>query len=51
MAQMTDAGVLVRSGREFGPSGEGFLRLSFSGSSEDVAEGLRRFSAVVRAAA
>ena len=51
VAQMTDAGVLVRSGREFGPSGEGFLRLSFSGSSEDVAEGLRRFSAVVRAAA
>ena len=50
-ARMADAGVLLRSGPEYGPSGEGFLRLSFSGSTEDVAEGLRRFADVIRKAA
>ncbi|WP_109471860.1 pyridoxal phosphate-dependent aminotransferase [Ornithinimicrobium cavernae] len=46
--RLTAGGVLVRSGREFGPSGEGFVRLSFSGERAAVAEGLRRFTATVR---
>lgn len=40
-------GVLVRSGAEFGPSGEGHVRLSFATDETSLAEGLRRFAAVV----
>lgn len=45
---LVGGGVLVRSGREFGPSGEGFLRISFSGETAAVAEGMRRFTDTVR---
>lgn len=40
-------GVLVRSGAEFGPSGEGHVRISFATDDASLAEGLRRFAAVV----
>lgn len=40
-------GVLVRSGAEFGPSGEGHVRISFATDETSLAEGLRRFAAVV----
>ncbi len=40
-------GVLVRSGAEFGPSGEGHVRLSFATSEASLVEGLRRFRRVV----
>lgn len=46
--RFTAGGVLVRSGREFGPSGEGFVRMSFSGERAAVTEGLRRFTETVR---
>lgn len=49
MAQRFAAGgVLVRAGSEFGPSGEGHVRLSFATDDEALAEGLRRFAEVVR---
>jgi aspartate aminotransferase len=35
-------GVAVRPGREFGPNGEGFLRISFSVQQNELVEGLRR---------
>lgn len=41
-------GVLLRSGREFGPSGEGFVRLSFSGETTQVDEGLQRMRTAIR---
>ncbi|WNM31977.1 pyridoxal phosphate-dependent aminotransferase [Streptomyces sp. Li-HN-5-11] len=44
-----DAGVLVRAGSEFGPSGEGHLRLSFATDEASLEEGLRRFADAVKA--
>ena len=41
------AGVAVRPGTEYGPSGEGFLRLAFSASREDLALGLERLGEVM----
>jgi aspartate aminotransferase len=35
-------GVAVRPGSEYGPSGEGYLRLAFSSSDEDLAVGMER---------
>jgi aspartate aminotransferase len=35
-ALLRDAGVLVRAGSEYGPSGEGRIRLSFAASSADI---------------
>jgi aspartate aminotransferase len=46
--RFADAGVLVRSGSEFGPSGEGHVRLSFATGPASLAEALDRFVAVVR---
>jgi aspartate aminotransferase len=40
-------GVLVRSGSEFGPSGEGHLRLSFATDLPTLEEGLDRFVAAL----
>ncbi len=52
-AELVDAfaagGVLVRSGAEFGPSGEGHVRISFATDEESLTEGLRRFGEVVAA--
>jgi aspartate aminotransferase len=41
-------GVLVRAGSEFGPSGEGHVRVSFATDEASLIEGLRRFAAVAR---
>jgi aspartate aminotransferase len=47
--RMADGGVLVRSGREYGPSGEGYFRISFATDMENLEEGLRRVQAVLSA--
>lgn len=47
-ARFTEAGVLVRSGSEFGPSGEGHIRISFATDVESLKEGLARFASTVR---
>ncbi|MFJ4208007.1 pyridoxal phosphate-dependent aminotransferase [Paenarthrobacter sp. NPDC089675] len=41
--RFAEAGVLVRSGSEFGPSGEGHIRISFATDTASLEEGLRRF--------
>ncbi len=35
-------GVAVRSGTEFGTAGEGYVRLTFAASDEDIVEGIER---------
>jgi aspartate aminotransferase len=47
VSRMADAGVLVRSGREYGPSGEGYFRISFATDMASLQEGLRRIRAVL----
>ena len=47
-ARCAEAGVMVRSGSEFGPSGEGHVRLSFATDHASLKEGLRRFEAAVK---
>jgi aspartate aminotransferase len=47
-SRLAESGVLVRSGREFGPSGEGAFRLSFATDEQTLAEGLRRIEKVLR---
>jgi aspartate aminotransferase len=47
-ARFAEGGVIVRSGSEFGPSGEGHIRISFATDTESLEEGLRRFVDVVR---
>ena len=44
-AFLLDRGVAVRSGTEFGPAGEGHVRLSFATSRENIQEGARRLAA------
>jgi aspartate aminotransferase len=41
-AKLLAGGVVVRSGPEFGPSGEGHIRLSFATSMDNLREGLDR---------
>jgi aspartate/methionine/tyrosine aminotransferase len=41
-------GVAVRSGTEFGPRGEGFIRLTFAGEASKFEPGLRRMEAAMR---
>jgi aspartate aminotransferase len=45
--RFAEGGVLVRAGSEFGPSGEGHVRLSFATDEASLEEGLRRFKRVV----
>jgi aspartate aminotransferase len=45
--RMSRAGVLVRSGREYGPSGEGHFRISFATDLDSLEEGLARVRSVV----
>jgi aspartate aminotransferase len=47
--RLADGGVLVRAGSEFGPSGEGHIRLSFATDEASLEEGLRRFTHVIKA--
>jgi aspartate aminotransferase len=44
------AGVAVRPGTEYGPSGEGFIRVAFSASRDDLAVGLTRLAEAMAAA-
>lgn len=46
-ARCSAGGVQVRAGSEFGPSGEGHIRLSFATDKQNLAEGLRRFLQVI----
>jgi aspartate/methionine/tyrosine aminotransferase len=43
-----EAGAAVRPGTEYGPSGEGFVRVAFSVSREDLAVGLERLAKAIR---
>jgi aspartate aminotransferase len=45
--RMAAAGVLVRSGREYGPSGEGHFRISFATDLASLEEGLARVKTVL----
>jgi aspartate aminotransferase len=45
-AAAREHGVAVRSGTEYGPSGEHHIRLAFSSSREDLAAGLDRLAAM-----
>ncbi|MDR7159939.1 pyridoxal phosphate-dependent aminotransferase [Arthrobacter sp. BE255] len=47
-ARFAEAGVLVRSGSEFGPSGEGHIRISFATDVESLKEGLARFASTLK---
>ncbi|MBW1962503.1 MAG: pyridoxal phosphate-dependent aminotransferase, partial [Deltaproteobacteria bacterium] len=42
LAYLSDRGVLVRSGSEFGRNGEGHIRLAFTRSKEELEEGMTR---------
>jgi aspartate aminotransferase len=44
-------GVAVRPGSEYGPSGEGHIRLAFSASPDDIVEGVDRLHGALREAA
>jgi aspartate aminotransferase len=44
-AFLLERGVALRSGTEFGPAGEGHVRLSFATSRENIQEGARRLAA------
>ena len=44
---LEDAGVAALSGTAFGPSGEGYIRLSYANSIENIREALRRIGALV----
>lgn len=46
-ADFRRAGVLVRAGSEFGPSGEGYVRLSYSAEIADIELGLRRMGSAL----
>ena len=48
-ARLLAGGVAVRSGPEYGPSGEGHIRLSFATSMENLKEGLDRIEATLTA--
>jgi aspartate aminotransferase len=51
LARFAEAGVLVRSGLEFGPSGDGAFRISFAVDQDQLAAGLGIIATVLRAAA
>ncbi len=44
---LTEAHVAVTPGRAFGPAGEGYFRLSYAASEEDIIEGLSRIKKVM----
>ncbi len=46
---LTEAGVAVLSGTAFGQFGEGYIRLSYATSSENIHEGLRRMKKAIAA--
>ncbi|RAX14925.1 aminotransferase class I/II-fold pyridoxal phosphate-dependent enzyme [Pseudarthrobacter sp. AG30] len=46
--RLRDHGVLVRAGNEYGPSGEGSIRLSFAAGQEILEVGMDRFAAALK---
>jgi len=44
---LEEAGVAALSGTAFGPRGEGYIRLSYANSIENIREALRRIGALV----
>ena len=44
---LLERGVAVRSGTEFGPGGEGYVRLSFATNRDNIREGARRLAAAL----
>ncbi|MGA3036533.1 MAG: aminotransferase class I/II-fold pyridoxal phosphate-dependent enzyme [Vulcanimicrobiaceae bacterium] len=50
-AKLMEGGIAVRSGTEFGPSGQHHIRFSFATSPEKIIEGLRRVRVVFEALA
>ncbi|MCU1527961.1 MAG: aspartate aminotransferase [Frondihabitans sp.] len=42
VARLREHGVAVRPGSEYGPTGEGRIRLSYAASAEDITEGISR---------
>ena len=46
---LAEAGVAVLSGTAFGQFGEGYIRLSYATSSENIHEGLRRLKRAIAA--
>jgi len=44
-AFLSERGLAARSGTEFGPAGEGHIRLSFATSRDNIREGAKRFAA------
>ncbi|HYW24068.1 MAG TPA: aminotransferase class I/II-fold pyridoxal phosphate-dependent enzyme [Terriglobales bacterium] len=47
VARAHEAGVAIRSGSEFGPSGEGFVRIAFSTGRQRLVEGMERLLGVL----
>ncbi len=45
---MNEAGVALLSGAGFGESGEGYVRLSYANSQENISKALERLDAMVR---
>lgn len=43
-AALANKGVLLRAGSEYGPSGEGYLRMSFAASVSQIQEGIHRIN-------
>jgi aspartate aminotransferase len=48
---MRDRGVLLRSGTEYGPGGEGYIRVAFAASRDKVTEGMLRLRSTIEEAA
>jgi len=48
---LRERGVLLRSGTEYGPSGEGYIRVAFAASRESVTEGMLRLRSTLEEAA
>ena len=42
VAKAQEAGVAIRGGTEYGPSGRNHIRIAFSSSRPDLQEGMRR---------
>jgi aspartate aminotransferase len=47
VARAAEEGVAIRSGSEFGPSGEGFVRVAFSTGRERLIEGMERLLGIL----
>lgn len=47
---LLEHGVAVRSGSEFGPDGEGHIRISFTPNQDNIREGVRRLAAALAVA-